>query len=339
MNRDSAQGGPKHESPHIWHPLTEIPRAAAYWGNRQHEGLEHRWRELREKLTDHSNARAYLDGWLLERRRAFAIENGQIENLYTLRRGVTEQLITEGFEGVRASHSVEGVDDQTLRGLLKDQHDALEMVFDDVKSARPLTGYTIRSWHQLLTRHQKTVPAITPFGQQIEVPFERKGQWKIKSNNPRCPDGVIHEYCPPEQVAREMERLFTLHEKAHSEGYPVEVEAAWLHHRFVRTHPFQDGNGRVSRLLMAWCYVKRGLPPPIISAQEKPEYIARLESADRGNLRSFAEFIAFRAIATVGGCIAIADDALAGHLERTNGNGGRTIGEKYFPPGGQGQER
>ena len=43
-------------------------------------------------------------------------------------------------------------------------------------------------------------------------------------------------------------------------GYPVNVESAWLHHRFVRTHPFQDGNGRVSRLLMAWAYVKRSLP-------------------------------------------------------------------------------
>ena len=53
-----------------------------------------------------------------------------------------------------------------------------------------------------------------------------------------------------------MDRFFTLYRDIRERGYPVNVEAAWLHHRFVRTHPFQDGNGRVSRLLMAWAYLK-----------------------------------------------------------------------------------
>ena len=248
-------------APEKWNPLTGMPAGAEAWGNPAYAAMDDEWCELQDKLTDRTRSRAFVDGWLLERKRAFAIENGQIENLYTLRRGITERFITEGFEGARAAHTVEGVPDQTLRGMLEDQQAALEMVFVDVAGGRPLGAYEIRSWHQLMTRHQETVPAITPFGQRVEVPFERKGQWKNRSNNPRRPDGVIHEYCPPELVPEEMERFFDLYQDIRERDYPVEVEAAWLHHRFVRAHPFQDGNGRISRLLMAYPYLKRGLPP------------------------------------------------------------------------------
>ena len=107
--------------------------------------------------------------------------------------------------------------------------------------------------------------------------FKGKGEWKTRPNNPRRPDGVVHEYCPPEQVEPEMRRFLDLYNDGiRHRNYPVNVEAAWLHHRFVRTHPFQDGNGRVSRLLMAWAYVKRSLPPPVVTAQGKLGYIVAL---------------------------------------------------------------
>ena len=324
-------------APEKWSPLTGMPAGAEAWGNSAYAAMADEWCEIQDKLTDRPRSRAFVDGWLLERKRAFAIENGQIENLYTLRRGITEQFITEGFEGARAAHTVEGVPDQTLRGLLEDQQAALELVFADVDGGRPLGSYEIRSWHQLMTRHQETVPAITPFGQRVEVPFERKGQWKNRSNNPRRPDGVIHEYCPPELVPEEMERFFDNYKDIREQDYPVEVEAAWLHHRFVRTHPFQDGNGRISRLLMAYPYLKRGLPPPVVPTEDKPLYIGMLEAADTGDLRGFAEFIGGRATAALRGCLFIGRKALRGDLERPNGNGGRTVGERYYPPKGKGR--
>jgi|GEM_PF-6737520 len=37
---------------------------------------------------------------------------------------------------------------------------------------------------------------------------------------------------------------------AKSLHHPLLV-AAWLHHQFVQIHPFQDGNGRVTRALVA----------------------------------------------------------------------------------------
>ena len=170
------------------------------------------------------------------------------------------------------------------------------------------------------------------FERRVEVPFTTPGAWKIRPNNPRRPDGVIHEYCPPEQVQSEMDRFFVLYDRIRQQDYPVYIEAAWLHHRFVQIHPFQDGNGRVSRLLMAWTYIHRGLPPPVIAAEGKPDYIAALERADAGNLKAFSDYLGTLGLATLTAAAALADDAVAGNLNRPNGNGGRTVGDAYYPP-------
>ncbi len=109
----------------------------------QHDGARQaaiRWRQAGRKLEDPDIDRSSMDIWFREQRRAFAIETGQIEGLYLLRRGVTETLITEGFEGVRGAHSIAGIDDNTLRGILQDQEAALEMLFAHVKDERPLTA-------------------------------------------------------------------------------------------------------------------------------------------------------------------------------------------------------
>lgn len=88
-------------------------------------------------------------------------------------------------------------------------------------------------------------PGLTPDGQRVEVEFREKGMYKTQPNNPRRPDGMIHEYCPPEQCRSEMDRLFALDQDIRGRQLPVAVEAAWLHHRFACIHPFRDGNDRV----------------------------------------------------------------------------------------------
>ena len=42
-------------------------------------------------------------------------------------------------------------------------------------------------------------------GRRVQVPFRLKGQWMVRSNNPRRRDGVVHQYCPPERVQDEMD--------------------------------------------------------------------------------------------------------------------------------------
>ena len=72
--------------------------------------------------------------------------------------------------------------------------------------------------------------------------------------------------------------------------------AGGLNHRFVQIHPFEDGNGRMARLLMSYVFARRAEPTPVITALEKPRYFDALQEADRVALRTFVQMIETKAI-------------------------------------------
>lgn len=69
-------------------------------------------------------------------------------------------------------------------------------------------------------------------------------------------------------------------------------KTAYLHHRLVEIHPFTDGNGRVARLLINLFLIRNGYPPIVLRKEDRAKYYRCLKSADAGNLRPFANFIA-----------------------------------------------
>ena len=140
-----------------------------------------------------------------------------------------------------------------------------------------------------MTRNQAWAEAADAQGQISRVELIR-GAYKQWPNNPLRPDGSIHEYCPPEHVAAEMDRLIELHE-AHVSVAP-EVEAAWLHHRFTQIHPFQDGNGRIARALATLVFVKAGWFPLVVRNEGRVRYLDALERADGGDLRELVRLFA-----------------------------------------------
>jgi Fic family protein len=73
--------------------------------------------------------------------------------------------------------------------------------------------------------------------------------------------------------------------------HPV-IIAAVAHYNFARIHPFDDGNGRGARFLMNLIFMKRGLPPAVISNADRQDYIEAQTAADRGQPSPFVAFIA-----------------------------------------------
>ena len=69
-------------------------------------------------------------------------------------------------------------------------------------------------------------------------------------------------------------------------------KAAFIHHEFVRIHPFIDGNGRVARLFTNFYLMKKGYPPIVIQKEDRKKYYKTLNKADQGDLSDFASFIA-----------------------------------------------
>ena len=108
--------------------------------------------------------------------------------------------------------------------------------------------------------------------------------------------GSKYSVCEVSKIAVEMEKLFAWVSAERSAWHPVEF-AAQLHKRFVFVHPFIDGNGRLSRLLMNTALIQDGYMMAIIPPVLRQEYIALLEQAHRDD-RPFMDFIAERVLET-----------------------------------------
>ena len=68
--------------------------------------------------------------------------------------------------------------------------------------------------------------------------------------------------------------------------------AAVFHHKLVAIHPFDDGNGRVARLLMNLLLIQKGYPLTVIKTVDKQKYYLCLHKADGGNLKPLINFVA-----------------------------------------------
>jgi hypothetical protein len=82
----------------------------------------------------------------------------------------------------------------------------------------------MKELHAALMRHQETVVVFDQFGKAFETLLE-KGLYKRMPNNPTRADGSSHEYCPPEHVASEMDRLIQLHREHEERGVGPHIES------------------------------------------------------------------------------------------------------------------
>jgi Fic family protein len=251
------------------------------------ESLKSAWIEVKSKLAQSSAANLRIFNERLARQ--WSIETGIIERVYDLDRGTTIVLIELGFLANLIERSSTDRDPAELVEILRDHKAAVDLVGDCVANNRPLTVGLINELHAVLTRHQPTVDALDQFGNSVSFPLKR-GTFKELPNNPKRPDDTIHEYCPPIHVASEMDRLMQLYEK-YDDRNPV-LLASWLHHRFTQIHPYQDGNGRVARVLANLVLVKHELFPLVITRDHRPQYIEALEKADGGKLKTLTRLFA-----------------------------------------------
>lgn len=264
---------------YLWTPLADLTGRDLALSTGQLETLAAVWMEQREQLEQQDSVQDFLS----RLKRRWAIETGVIENLYTLDRGITEVLIQRGIVPALIPSSATNHDPDYVAALIEDQLQAVDGLFSFVKSERPLSTSYVKEIHAHLTAHQPTTTGRDTQGRPMTVKLLR-GEYKSWPNNPTRQDGSVHEYCPPEQVASEMDNLISLHLKHVRQGIPPEIEAAWLHHRFTQIHPFMDGNGRVARCLASLVFIKSGRFPLVVTRDDREPYIDALEAADWGDL-------------------------------------------------------
>jgi Fic family protein len=245
------------------------------------------WRTSRERIekTSPSGLREFNEKLI----RRLSIETGILEHLYDLDVGTTEALVAQGFVEDYVGRASTDIEPARLIDILRDHEAAIQLTMDCVAHNRALTKGLINELHAILTRHQDVTTAVDQFGNRFDIPL-LKGKFKEQPNNPKRPDGNIHEYCPPIHVEAEMDNL--LHWLSTYGAEDPVIVAAWLQHRFTQIHPYQDGNGRVSRALTTLILLRADILPLVIDRNLRVDYIKALETADLGDLTPLAELFA-----------------------------------------------
>lgn len=187
--------------------------------------------------------------------------NGIEGNTLTLRE---TQIVLEGIT----------VGGKTLREHLEaiNHEKAIEYIEDLVKEKNPVTEWNIKNIHQLVLKE-----------------IDDKNAGKYRSENVAIM-GATHT--PPDHliVPELMEKLILNYQKW-NKYHPI-IKAAIIHGELVKIHPFIDGNGRTSRLVMNLSLMNSGYLPVIIKKENRLEYYNALDKAHTtGDYTDFVKLV------------------------------------------------
>ena len=144
----------------------------------------------------------------------------------------------------------------------------------------PLTQTFIRQLHLTLLREDYTVYRTLPDGSVTSYVIHA-GCYKTRPNSVITRYGDRFEYASPEETPALMTDLVDWYNQAEASGEydPVEL-AALFHYRYIRIHPFEDGNGRIARLLVNYILARHGYPMVVVRSRKKKDYLEALHQSD-----------------------------------------------------------
>lgn len=191
----------------------------------------------------------------------------------TLTYGQTEILLL--FGKVIGEAELKDVQDMTASNVALKMMEG-ESVIKDI----PLTQNFIRTLHRTLLREDYTVYRSLPGGVQTSY-IVHPGQYKTRPNSVITRYGERFEYASPEETPALMANLVDWYNQAEQEGVLSPAELAIVfHYRYLRIHPFEDGNGRIARMMVNYILARHGYPMIVVRSRSKKEYLEALHRAD-----------------------------------------------------------
>lgn len=157
----------------------------------------------------------------------------------------------------------------------KDHYAALQYLYDLVEKGkrRTISERLVRVLHQLIMQ-------------------DTDKEWAGVYRNSNIIIGGA-DHTPPDalEVPQKMRELINWIKKNKNKLHIIELSSL-LHHKLVHIHPFFDGNGRISRIIMNLFLMQSGFPLVIILKNDRKKYYNILEQADKGNYKPLVRFIA-----------------------------------------------
>lgn len=161
-----------------------------------------------------------------------------------------------------------------------DHYDAIRYVRELAREKAPLTESDIRNLHRLVM--QRSRPDIA--GRYADLArYVRTEKGRFEFPSPAEIPPLMGEFAKWLTAATDTpETSFT------------------AHRRLVDIHPFNDGNGRIARLLMNLILIRGGYPPIAVRPEDRPIYIRALQQSQAGEgTQSFEKLLYERLDATL----------------------------------------
>ncbi len=235
-----------------------------------------------------------------------------VDNLRPLPKDIEDRVVqklrldwnyhSNAIEGNQLSYGetvafiVEGITakGKTLKDHLdiKGHDEAIKYLLDIIKNQDYILNEAdIRNLHKLLLKENYFVDALTPNGEKTRKEI-KIGQYKSSANHVQTATGEIHYYATPDEVPMRMGDLMDWYKlaKENVAVHPV-VLATLFHHEFTNIHPFDDGNGRMGRLLLNLMLQQNAYPPIVVKQNDKLNYYQVLRQADAGEIVPITEYM------------------------------------------------
>jgi len=154
------------------------------------------------------------------------------------------------------------------------------MLVEADERQRPLTEMFIRHLHKVLLREDYTVSRNLPGGDVASYTIHA-GCYKTRPNSVITRYGDRFEYASPEETPALMNDLVAWYNEAEQSGEYTPIQLAVLfHYRYIRIHPFEDGNGRIARLMVNYILSRHNYPMIVVRSRNKQNYLEALHKSD-----------------------------------------------------------
>jgi len=186
--------------------------------------------------------------------------------------GTTKQILLEGLE------------EENYPSTKKDSANKISFLLNEFTNSNILTKESLFDLHKSI------------FGSSGEF---RKSEATVHQRIPSDFTFVIAD-----QINKEVDKLLGWYKEQSTKKdiHPLFL-AAIFHYQFVSIHPFNDGNGRLARILTSIILLRNKIPPPVVKLNDRVFYLDSLQRADSGDLEAWIKFLGQRIIQSMEGLL------------------------------------
>lgn len=175
-------------------------------------------------------------------------------------------------------------DPEVLVNTLLDIDEAYTLLLPLADHVEQLTPDNIKAIHSKLMRTSK-IQFVDMGGGTRTMRYVNAGLTRRATQH----SGAIRSqqynlaFCPAELVDQQLDYICKMGRQYIARWRNPFATAAWIHVTITRCHPFDDGNGRMARLLSSIPLVRHGFPPLCISPMWRSAYYESMNTAWEGD--------------------------------------------------------